>query len=279
MSAMNEFLISYEAPLRLFAFAGLLVIFAGLEALLPRRPRTMTRLTRWSANLGLSIINTVLLRFAVPVLAVGVALWAEANNFGLFNLTPLPWALEFVLALLMLDALIWAQHLVMHKVPLLWRMHRVHHTDRDLDATTALRFHPAEILVSMAIKVTAVALIGPAAAAVILFEVILNGMSLFNHACLRLPDGADRILRWLIVTPDMHRIHHSVHLQETDSNYGFNLSIWDRLFRTYTADPQDGQIAMELGLSQTRSRPVGNLLWLLWYPLAESASRKEGQPE
>lgn len=279
MFAMNEFLISHEAPLRLFAFAGLLVVFAGLEALLPRRPRTMPRLTRWSANLGLSIINTVLLRFAVPVLAVGVALWAEANNFGLFNLTPLPWALEIVLALLMLDALIWAQHLVMHKVPVLWRMHRVHHTDRDLDATTALRFHPAEILLSMAIKVAAVALIGPAAAAVILFEVILNGMSLFNHACLRLPEWADRILRWLIVTPDMHRIHHSVHLQETDSNYGFNLSIWDRLFGTYTAEPQDGQMTMELGLSQTRSRPVGNLFWLLWYPFAESASRKEGQPE
>ncbi len=279
LSPMEEFLIAHEALLRLFAFAGLLILFSVLEALLPRRARTMPRIARWSANLGLSVINTLLLRFAVPVLAVGVAFWAQDQGIGIFNLVALPWAVELIAALLLLDALIWAQHLVMHKVPLLWRLHGVHHTDRDLDATTALRFHPAEILVSMAIKIGAVALIGPSVAAVILFEVILNGMSLFNHACLRLPLGADRWLRWLIVTPDMHRIHHSVHQRETDSNYGFNLSIWDRLFGTYTADPRDGQVEMELGLTQTRQRPVGNLFWLLWYPAAESSSPRKGHPE
>ncbi len=276
---MNEYLIANEPTLRLAAFIGFLIGFAALEALLPRKARTMSRLTRWSVNLGLTVVNTLVLRFVVPVLAVGVALWAQAQGYGVLNLVDLPWIAEFVIALLLLDALIWAQHVAMHKFPLLWRLHRVHHTDRDLDATTALRFHPFEILVSMAIKIVAVAMIGPSAAAIILFEVVLSGMALFNHSNLRLPIWADRGLRFAVVTPDMHRIHHSVHLRECDSNYGFNLSLWDRLFGTYTTEPQDGHANMELGLASTRKRPVGNFLWLLWYPIGESARRKEGHSE
>lgn len=273
---MSNFLIEHEPTLRLFAFAGLLAVFAVLEALLPRRARSMTRTSRWTANLGLSLINTLLLRFTLPLLAVGVAMMAAAQGWGLFNLIAAPFWAELLASLLILDAFIWAQHLAFHKIPIFWRLHRVHHTDRDLDATTALRFHPAEILVSMALKIGVVLALGVPAAAVILFEVILNGMSLFNHANLRLPVPIDRALRVLIVTPDMHRIHHSVIRREIDSNYGFNLSLWDRVFGTYTAEPEGGQTAMELGLEETRERPVGSLSWLLWYPFTttrESAAR------
>lgn len=257
-----------DALIRLPVFLGLLVLFAALEALAPRRPRVQPRRTRWTTNLAITLLNGLALRalaWGVPMLAVGAALDAQAQGWGLFNLTNLPPFVEFGASLLILDFAIWAQHLITHKVPLFWRFHRVHHADRDFDVTTALRFHPVEIVASMGVKIALVYALGPAAWAVLAFEVILNGTALFNHANLRLPSALDSALRLMLVTPDMHRVHHSVQRQEHDSNYGFALSIWDRLFRTYRAAPQAGHGGMVLGLEWQDQRPA-KLGWSLWLP-------------
>ena len=208
--------------------------------------------------------------FAVfaPLLAVGVAIDAQSLGIGLFNIVGLPLWLEFVLAVLILDFAIWLQHLLTHKIPVLWRLHRVHHADRDMDVTTAIRFHPVEILLSMALKIGLVYLIGPAAWAVVIFEVILNGNALFNHANLNVPRPVDAVLRIVLVTPDMHRVHHSVHRYEHDSNYGFALSIWDRVFRTYRAQPDKGHNGMTVGLAWQDDRPA-RLGWSLWLPFSK----------
>lgn len=257
-----------EALIRLPIFLGLLALFAALEAVAPRRARVQPRAGRWVTNLGMTLLNSLALRalaWGVPMLAVGAALDAEAQGWGLFNLTALPPALEFVAALLVLDFAIWAQHLITHKVPLFWRFHRVHHADRDFDVTTAVRFHPVEILASMGVKIALVYALGPAAWAVLAFEVILNGTALFNHANLRLPGPLDALLRLVLVTPDMHRVHHSVHRHEHDSNYGFALSVWDRLFRTYRPAPEAGHEGMVVGLEWQDERPA-KLGWSLWLP-------------
>ncbi len=254
--------------LRLAIFLGLLVLFAALEAWAPRRVRVMPRQGRWITNIAITIVNTLALRavaIGVPLLAVGAALDAAANGWGLFNALDWPTAVEVVLAILFFDFAIWAQHLITHKVPLFWRFHRVHHADRDFDVTTAVRFHPVEIVASMGVKIALVYVIGPAAMAVVLFEIILNGTALFNHANLRLPLALDRALRLVLVTPDMHRVHHSVHRHEHDSNFGFALSVWDRIFRTYHAQPEDGHEAMQVGLQWQDDRPA-KLGWSLWLP-------------
>jgi sterol desaturase/sphingolipid hydroxylase (fatty acid hydroxylase superfamily) len=249
-------------------FLTLFALFAGLEAVAPRRQRTFARGRRWPTNLAISVLNTVALRglaILLPLLAIGAALDAQAQGWGLFNRVDWPGWLELALAVLILDLAIWAQHLVTHKVPLFWRFHRVHHADRDMDVTTGFRFHPVEILASMGLKIGLVYALGPSALAVLVFEILLSATALFNHANLALPVGLDRVVRLLLVTPDMHRAHHSIHREEHDSNYGFALSVWDRLFRTYVPEPKAGHDAMTVGLEWQDERPA-RLGWALGLP-------------
>lgn len=258
----NELLWRGGVFLTLFAF------FAGLEAMVPRRARSLPRARRWPTNLAMTLLNTVALRglaVLLPLLAIGAALDAGVQGWGLLNLMDWPAWLELVVAVLILDLAIWAQHLVTHKVPLFWQFHRVHHADRDMDVTTGFRFHPVEILVSMGLKIGLVYLLGPSALAVLVFEILLSGTALFNHSNLALPVWLDRPLRLVLVTPDMHRVHHSIHREEHDSNYGFALSVWDRLFRTYVPHPKAGHDEMTVGLQWQDDRPA-NLAWALGLP-------------
>lgn len=262
----------HEGAVRLSIFAGVLAAMALLEWLAPRRRLTLGRGRRWFSNLAIVVIDTLALRLLFPILAVGAAVAAEAGGWGLFNLIALPAWLEVVLAVLLLDCLIYWQHRLFHVIPLFWRLHRMHHADNDIDVTTGLRFHPLEIVASMLIKLAAVWLLGPAAVAVVIFEVLLNGTAMFNHANIRLPAGLDRVLRLFVVTPDMHRVHHSVHRDETDSNFGFHLSLWDRLFGSYRDDPRDGHREMTIGLPQFRNRRDQSLWALLINPFRTPAS-------
>ena len=257
-----------EALVRLGAFGGLFLLFAALETVAPRRVRKHPRRGRWLTNWGISIANVLALRalaLGLPLLAVGAALDAEAQGWGLFNQLGWPLWLEMALAVLIFDFAIWLQHLITHKVPVLWRFHRVHHADRDIDVSTAIRFHPVEIALSMLLKIGLVYLLGPPALGVILFEIVLNGTAMFNHANMRLPLGLDALLRKLMVTPDMHRVHHSIHRREHDANYGFALSVWDRLFGTYIAQPDKGHDGMTVGLEWQDDRP-SKLGWSLGLP-------------
>jgi sterol desaturase/sphingolipid hydroxylase (fatty acid hydroxylase superfamily) len=249
-------------------FLTLFALFAGLEVLVPRRPRALTRTRRWPTNLAVTLLNTVALRglaVLLPLLAIGAALDAQAQGWGLLNRLDGPDWLELVLAVLILDLAIWAQHLVTHKVPLFWRFHRVHHADRDMDVTTGFRFHPVEILASMGLKIGLVYALGPSALAVLVFEILLSATALFNHSNLALPGLVDRVLRVVLVTPDMHRVHHSIHRAEHDSNYGFALSVWDRLFRTYVPEPKAGHDGMTVGLEWQDDKPA-RLGWTLGLP-------------
>lgn len=250
MAHLETLLASNEALVRLSAFLGMLMLMLTWERIAPLRRPVVRPALRWMNNLGLVVLNSIALRLLFPIAAVGVAVIAEQRGWGLLNQMELGALPELLLAILLLDFAIWAQHLVFHKVDLLWRLHRVHHADPDFDVTTGLRFHPIEILLSMGIKIGVVLLIGPAAIAVILFEISLNISAMFNHGNVQLPAPLDRALRWLLVTPDMHRIHHSVERQETDSNYGFALSWWDRLFGTYRAQAEAGQLGMSIGLRE-----------------------------
>jgi len=239
--------VSIEALTRFAIFAAALAALVLAEALWPARTRHFPRLRRWPTNLLLTFADTAMLRLLFPLLAVGAAVWAQAAHFGLFNRIAVPAWAAFAASLLVLDVVIYGQHVAMHRVGLLWRFHRVHHTDRDVDVTTAVRFHPGEIALSMGLKMAIVALLGAPPASVVAFEAILNGMAMFNHANLKLPAALEHILRWIVVTPDMHRIHHSLLRQEMDTNYGFNLSLWDRLFRTYckVASRSDFKLGLE----------------------------------
>jgi len=258
----------YEATLRLGVFLGLFVLFAIAEALMPRRNRVQSRMRRWLTNWVFSFANTgtlQLLGLALPLLAVGAAVDASVNGWGVFNLVAWPSGIEIILAILIFDFAIWAQHLITHKIPLLWRFHRVHHADRDIDVTTAIRFHPVEIAFSMLLKIGLIYVFGPAAVAIVIFEVMLNGTALFNHSNLKLPLGLDRVVRAILVTPDMHRVHHSVHRHEHDSNYGFALSIWDRIFGTYIAQPEKGHEGMTIGLEWQDDSPA-KIGWSMLLP-------------
>lgn len=259
---------AHELLLRGGVFLGLFALFAGLEALIPRRARGLPRGLRWPTNLGMTLLNTLALRglaIILPLLAIGAALDAQTQGWGLLNQLGWPGWVEFLVAVPALDLAIWAQHLVTHKVPILWRFHRVHHADRDMDVTTGFRFHPVEILASMGLKIGLIYLLGPSALAVLVFEVLLSGTALFNHANLALPVGLDRVVRLVLVTPDMHRVHHSIHSEEHDSNYGFALSVWDRIFRTYVPEPKEGHDAMTVGLEWQDERPA-RLGWALGLP-------------
>ena len=259
-----------EATLRLSAFVGIFLTMALLEHWAPRRRLTAPKLRRWTTNLSIVGLGMAVGRglglLALPLTAVGAASLADAHGWGLLHQVALPAWLEVVVTLVVLDFAVWLQHLASHRVPALWRIHRVHHADVDIDVTTALRFHPVEIGLSMLYKAVWVLLLGPPAAGVVLFEIILNGGAMFNHANLALPAGLDRPLRALIVTPDMHRVHHSVLAREHDSNYGFNLSIWDRAFGTYTAQPEEGHGAMTIGLADFQSGQPSEIMWSLGLP-------------
>lgn len=250
-------------------FALIFLIMTIAETLLPRRARRFSRQKRWTANLGIMLADFVAVSavtFVVPIAAILVALFAQANGWGLFNLVDWPIWLEWLIAILILDWVIWAQHLATHKIPVLWRIHRVHHSDVEMDATTAIRFHPVEIVLSLFVKAIAIIILGPAAAAVVIFEALVNGSALFNHANFNLPRPIDDLVRKVFVTPDMHRVHHSVHVNETDSNYGFFLSIWDRIFGTYIADPKDGHNNMVIGLSEWQDEAPTRWIWAVLLP-------------
>ena len=262
-----------EAAIRLGFFLGILVLVALWELARPRRRLSQPRWLRWYANLGLAALNAALVWLLVPLVPVALAVIAESRGWGLLNLVELPFWFEVLLAVVVLDFAIYLQHVLFHAVPALWRLHRMHHADLDFDVTTGARFHPVEILLSVAIKLAAVALIGAPAAAVLIFEILLNATSMFNHGNLRMPAWLDRMLRWIVVTPDMHRVHHSDIPAETDSNFGFNLPWWDRLFGTYRAQPRLGHEEMTIGLDRFRQREDLHLHRMLLQPLRRG---KEG---
>ncbi|MEK9144225.1 MAG: sterol desaturase family protein, partial [Elusimicrobiota bacterium] len=253
----------HEFVIRLGAFGGTLCAMMLWELAAPRRPLSRPRGARWARNLGLLFLDTAFVRACFPVLAVGLAARAQEQGLGFFNRVELPGGLEAALAFLALDLIIYLQHVLFHAVPLFWRFHRVHHADLDFDATTGNRFHPGEIALSLLIKLAAVALLGPSPATVIAFEVALNACAIFNHSNVGLPGASDRFVRLFLVTPDMHRVHHSAVKDETDSNFGFNLPWWDRLFGTYRADARAGQAGMTIGLSEFRDPASQGFLGML----------------
>jgi sterol desaturase/sphingolipid hydroxylase (fatty acid hydroxylase superfamily) len=264
-----------DSPLlvRLGVFTAVLVLMALAEALLPRRQPTVNQARRWVSNVGLVGLNTLLLRLLFPLGAVGVALLAEERGWGLVHQVALPAWLVVPVAVVALDLAIYLQHVLFHAVPVLWRLHMVHHADLDFDVTTGLRFHTLEILLSFGFKLAVVVVIGSPALAVLLFEVLLNATSMFNHGNLRLPTRLDRVLRLVLVTPDMHRVHHSVLVPETNSNFGFNLPWWDYLFGTYQPQPAGGHDGMTIGLAQFRDERVERLPWMLVLPFIGAPGR------
>lgn len=268
-----------EAVVRLMVFAGVLGVMALAEQLWPRRARALRRAQRWPSNLGLVLAGTLLVRLVAPASVVSLALLAEARGWGLLRLVAVPTALVWIACVVVLDLAVYGQHVLMHRVSWLWRLHRVHHADVDVDATTGVRFHPLEYLLSLGLKGGAVIALGAPAGAVVLFEVLLNATSLFNHANLRLPPVADRVVRLLVVTPDMHRVHHSIDRDEADSNYGFNLPWWDRLFGTYRPEPRQPHETMPLGVSRFRSAHDQRLGQLLLQPFRKDSGLRAHRAE
>mgnify|MGYP001825508562 FL=1 len=270
---METFVQAHEAAIRLGFFLGIFAVMALWEVLTPRRVLTVSKAVRWANNIGLVAFNTFLLRLLFPAAAVGMAAFAADQGWGLLNHFQTPAWLAIPIAVITMDFVIWLQHIMVHAVPALWRLHRVHHADLDYDLTTGARFHPIEIILSMLIKFATIAVLGPPVIAVILFEVILNGMAMFNHANVRLPARFDQVLRWLVVTPDMHRVHHSVEDDEANSNFGFNLSCWDRLLGTYRDQPRGGHEGMTIGIHHYRDAgQVDRLPGMLWLPFVGKVS-------
>jgi sterol desaturase/sphingolipid hydroxylase (fatty acid hydroxylase superfamily) len=255
-----------ELVIRIAAAAAVFTVMAGWELVAPRRPWSVGRRPRWPHNLGILVVDALAVRILIPTAAVGAALFAAGNGWGLFHVAGLRLSIASVLGFLALDLVIYAQHVVFHKVPVLWRLHRMHHADLDIDVTTGLRFHPIEILISMLLKIAVVIALGIPPVAVLAFEVVLNATSMFNHANASMPAWLDRVVRLIVVTPDMHRVHHSIERHETDSNFGFNLPWWDRLFRTYRAAPRAGHDGMTIGLPIFRDRAELRLDRLLTQP-------------
>jgi sterol desaturase/sphingolipid hydroxylase (fatty acid hydroxylase superfamily) len=268
-----ELAVANEVPIRLACFVGVLVLMAAWERALPRRRLGQRRAVRWTGNLGLVVAGWALVRLVFPMAPVGTALAGERLGLGLFNLVDLPFPLEVLASVVVLDLAIYGQHVMFHLVPPLWRLHRVHHADTDFDVTTGARFHPLEIALSLVIKMGVVVFIGAPALAVLVFEVVLSATSLFNHGNVRLAPGADRLIRRFLVTPDMHRVHHSVVRRETDSNFGFNLACWDRLFGTYRAQPEAGHEGMTIGTEAFREPRELRLDRLLVQPFLSAPGR------
>jgi sterol desaturase/sphingolipid hydroxylase (fatty acid hydroxylase superfamily) len=241
-----------ENTIRLASFLGVLMVMAAWERLAPRKKRVDSIQRRWMGNIGLAALDTLVVKIIFPLLPVSFSILAASKGWGLFNLLQMPVFMEWIAAIMILDLIIYGQHVMFHHVPTLWQLHRVHHSDLDIDASTGIRFHPIEIIISMIIKLAAVGLFGFSAGAVLVFEILLNATSLFNHANIFIPTSLDRTLRRFIVTPDMHRVHHSIIIKESDRNFGFNLSWWDRIWGTYQAQPSKGHDQMTIGLSEIR---------------------------
>lgn len=252
----SEWLILNEPMVRLSVFISILVIMMSLEILSPKRALSVSKSYRWVNNIALVVFNTILMRLLLPVATVGIALYATEHRYGVFSFLDLAKWLEILLCVLLLDLAIYWQHRIFHKVPWLWRLHRVHHIDQDIDVTTGSRFHPIEIFFSLLIKFSIVMILGVPVEAVILFEVILNATAMFNHANIALPSVLDRYLRYVLVTPDMHRVHHSRIVSETNSNYGFNIPLWDRIFSSYIDQPQQGHKEMKIGVESFDDQPA-----------------------
>ena len=263
---MSEFFTNHEATIRLAFFFGILLLVGLIEILVPRRLLTTSRASRWFGNLGVVFISSAVVRVVFPLTAVQLAFWVDQKGWGMFNAFDLPYGLVVILSIILLDFVVYLQHVMFHAVPTLWRLHMMHHADMDYDLTTGIRFHPIEIVISMVIKFAAIVVLGAPALAVVLFEIILNGMAMFNHGNFFIPLGLDRMLRGVVVTPDMHRVHHSVFPNETNSNYGFNLSWWDRIMGTYRAQPRLGHEEMTIGLNQFRDPSKLTLPWMLILP-------------
>ena len=263
---MNLLPNKYEPVIRFGFFFGILVIMFLWELIAPRRALTATKSTRWFSNLGLVLIDSVIVRLAFPAGLAGVAFLAQQKGWGLFNQFELSTLLKIIFSVLILDLAIYLQHVMFHSAPLLWRLHMVHHSDMDIDVTTGVRFHPIEILLSMGIKMAVVILMGASPVSVLIFEIILNGTSMFNHGNVRYPQQLDSILRLIVVTPEMHRVHHSTIRWETNSNLGFNFPWWDRLFGTYRPQPAKGHLDMIIGLDQYKEPQKLTFLWLIALP-------------
>ena len=252
--------------LRFIAFLCILSLVIVWEMIQPKRPLSQSKSKRWLNNISLVALDSLIVRLLLPLGTTGIALWAEKKQIGLLHYIQLSDIANIVIAIILLDLIIYWQHRLFHVIPLLWRLHQVHHADRDIDVSTGLRFHPVEILISILIKIAAILLLGVPVMAVILFEVILNGMAMFNHGNIRLPKALDSILRLMLVTPDMHRVHHSIIKHETNSNFGFNISLWDRVFGSYHAQPDMGHQDMIIGLEQHQNEPTHSILWMLRLP-------------
>jgi len=246
--SFDEFLLANEKEVRMSFFFGMLVLIGLWEVVAPRRTLTISKAVRWVNNLGLVFLNSFILRLLFPAAAVGVAQLASEKGWGLFNYYDVPFWYGVIAVVIIMDFVIYIQHVMVHAIPMLWRLHRVHHADPDYDVTTGARFHPIEIILSMLIKFATILLLGPAVIAVIIFEIMLNATAMFNHGNIGLPKAVDKVMRWFLVTPDMHRVHHSVEDDETNSNFGFSLTWWDRLFGTYREQPRAGQIGMTIGI-------------------------------
>lgn len=266
---MADDLLAHEPLVRLGIFAGIFAVMAVWELLAPRRDQMIGRNVRWPANIGVVALDTLLVRLLFPLTAVGLALVVEAQGWGLLHAIGLPIGASVLLAVVALDLAIYLQHVLFHAVPVLWRLHRMHHADQDIDVTTGVRFHPLEILLSMGIKLGVVAALGAPALAVLIFEVALNATSMFNHSNVRMPARVDGLLRWIVVTPDMHRVHHSIVVHETNSNFGFNLPWWDRLFGTYRDQPAAGHESMTIGIEQFRGPSEQRLDHMLTQPFRD----------
>lgn len=263
----TQWVMAHETTIRVGFFVGVFALVALWELASPRRVLRLSRRQRWGANLGLVVLNTVVLRLLFPAAAVGVAATAATEGWGVLNHWAVPFWLAVPLAVVAMDFVIWLQHVMVHAVPALWRLHRVHHADIDYDLTTGARFHPIEIVLSMGIKFATIVLLGAPVLAVLVFEILLSACAMFNHGNIRLPAGVDHVLRWFMVTPDMHRVHHSVEDDESNSNFGFNLTWWDRLLGTYQAEPRAGQLGMTIGIrSHTDPKEVARLPGVLAMP-------------
>ncbi len=271
---MFNYLTTHPDQSRLFMFFSVLLMMAILEFLLPKRNVNAKRSIRWSSNIGIVILDSVIARIILPTTTIAVALYADANGLGLFNIILENSWVTIVLSILILDVLIYGQHVVFHKISWLWRFHRMHHSDTHIDVTTGIRFHPIEIILSLLIKFAAIVVLGIPALAILLFEIILNATSMITHSNLSIPLWLDKLLRTVFVTPDMHRVHHSVYRNETDSNYGFNFSFWDRLFGTYTDQPKDTHSKMRIGIEKFRDDREQFLDKLLTQPFREDTSRQ-----
>jgi sterol desaturase/sphingolipid hydroxylase (fatty acid hydroxylase superfamily) len=259
-------LLGNESAIRFTMFASVFLVMAAWEIWAPRRRQTIGREQRWPSNLGIIALDTIIVRLVFPLGAVALALLAETKGWGLLQVWAVPAWVAIPFAVLVLDLAIYLQHVLFHAVPALWRLHRMHHADLEFDVTTGIRFHPIEMLLSMVIKLTVVAALGAPAVSVLIFEVLLNATAMFNHSNVRMPERVDRVLRLFVVTPDMHRVHHSVIVREMNSNFGFNLPWWDRIFGTYRAEPEAGQIDMTIGVTQFREPAEQRLDHMLTQP-------------